>query len=158
VGVYAMGYPLLSRDPRPQPTRSRALKPVAEGLEDRMLLYATLGGQWAYGSRITYSFAPDGTSVGGTPSAWYQAIANRGISVATWQAAFQKAAAVWSAVANINLVLVPDNGAPYSVSGNQQGDSRFGDIRIAGIDQGKSVLGMAFLPPAFNGGTLAGDI
>ena len=50
-------------------TRNRATRPRLEGLEDRVLLYSDLGDQWTYSSRITYSFMPDGTSVGGVPSA-----------------------------------------------------------------------------------------
>lgn len=123
-----------------------------------MLLYATLGGQWAFGSRITYSFAPDGTSLGGPTSALFQAMANRGFSTQQWQNEVREAAAVWSAVANINLVEVSDDGSPYSTPGNQQSDSRFGDVRFAGMDLGQGVLGLSYLPPDFNGGTLAGDI
>jgi hypothetical protein len=136
----------------------RRLRPMAEGLESRLLLYSTLGAQWTHGSRITFSFAPDGTNVGGVSSSWFQSMANRGISTASWQEQFQKAAAVWEAVADINLVLVPDDGSPFSVSGNQQGDPRFGDIRIAGTPQGYGTVAMAFSPPPINGGTLAGDI
>jgi len=135
----------------------RRAQPSAETLEDRKLLYATLGGSFAYGSRITYSFVPDGTNIGGAPSALFQTMANRGFSTAQWQGAFQKAAAAWEAAANINLVLVSDSGAAFGASGNQQGDSRFGDIRIGGLPLSNG-LATAFLPPPYNGGTLAGDI
>jgi hypothetical protein len=130
---------------------------MLEGLEDRLLLYATTGGCWAFPVRITYSFAPDGTSIGGVPSTWNRTMANDGITTATWQLQFQKAAAVWQAVANINMVQVSDSGAPFGTSGNQQGDSRFGDIRIGGTPL-SSGLALTFLPPPYNGGTLAGDI
>ena len=43
--------------------------PRVEDLEDRVLLYSAYGDQWTYDSRITYSFMPDGTSIGGVPSA-----------------------------------------------------------------------------------------
>ena len=49
------------------------------------MLYSTLGGQWTYGSRITYSFMPDQTSVGGTPSTLFQTL-NAKFATATWQA------------------------------------------------------------------------
>ena len=52
--------------------------PRIEGLEDRKLLYATLGGSFAFGSRITYSFAPDGTNIGGIPSALFSTMAAGG--------------------------------------------------------------------------------
>ena len=130
-----------------------------EGLEDRLLLYSTLGAGWTYGSRITYSIAPDGTDIGGIPSDLYQGLATRGITPTQIQEAIQKAAAEWEASTNINLVMVSDNGSPYGIAGNQQGDSRFGDIRIGGSAWGyTNVLASGFLPPPINGGTLAGDI
>ena len=87
----------------------RKVQPTLEGLEDRLLLYATNGGLWTYGSRITYSFVPDGTNVGGIPSVLFQKL-NASYPTATWQLQFQKAAAVWEAVANINLAQVSDDG------------------------------------------------
>ena len=113
--------------------------------------------QWVYGSRITYSFMPDGTSVGGTPTVLFQTL-NAKFSQATWQLQFQKAAAVWQAVANINLSQVSDNGSPESTNGNQQDDPRFGDIRIGMVNLGSGVLAETFLPPPANGGTAAGDM
>jgi hypothetical protein len=88
----------------------------------------------------------------------YQRMNELGIAPATWQNQFRRAAALWAASSNINVVEVADGGQAFAVSGNQQSDPRFGDIRIAGISDSPSVLGRAFLPPPFNGGTLAGDI
>ncbi|MGO9596628.1 MAG: matrixin family metalloprotease [Isosphaeraceae bacterium] len=139
-------------------TRKRTVRPLLENLEDRVLLYNTYGGDWVYGSRITYSFAPDGTSLGGTPSVLFQTL-NAKFTQANWQLQFQKAAAVWQAVANINLSQVSDNGSIEGCSGNQQDDPRFGDIRIGMINLGApSVLGETFLPPPAYGGTIAGDM
>ena len=135
-----------------------ALRPTLERLEDRALLYAASGGLWTYGSRVTYSFAPDGTDIGGVSSAWFRTMSARGISEASWKAAFQKAAATWESVAGVNLVLVPDDGSRFGTPGNQQGDSRFGDIRVGAVSLPSGTLAQAFLPPPFNGGTLAGDI
>ncbi len=145
-----------SRHDRQFPSAHRT-RPALEGLEERMLLYATLGANWVYGARITYSFVPDGTSVGGPTSALFQSL-NARYPQATWQREFQEAAAVWQAVANINLVQVSDNGMAFGEYGNQQGDSRVGDIRIGAIPMGSGTLGAAFSPPQINGGTLAGDI
>ena len=47
--------------------RGGARRPTLEGLEARQLLYATTGTAWSLDDRITFSFVPDGTSVGGTP-------------------------------------------------------------------------------------------
>ncbi|WP_158633592.1 matrixin family metalloprotease [Tautonia sociabilis] len=134
------------------------LRPTIEGLERRLLLYSTLGGQWAFGNRITYSFAPDGTSVGGVSNQLYQAMASRGFSEAQWKTEIRRAAAQWQSAANINIVEVTDSGAALGVSGNQQNDSRFGDIRLFATPDSPSVLGYAFAPPPINGGTRAGDI
>ena len=83
---------------------------------------------------------------------------NAKFATATWEQQFQKAAAVWQAVANINLSQVSDNGSPEATNGNQQDDPRFGDIRIGAVNLGTSALGETFLPPPFNGGTDAGDM
>ncbi|MGA7499059.1 MAG: matrixin family metalloprotease [Isosphaeraceae bacterium] len=143
--------------PSSKPSQKRPARPLLESLEDRLLLYSAYGGTWAFGSRITYSFMPDGTSVGGTPSALFQTM-NAKFATATWEAAIEKAASVWEAVANINLALVSDNGSPEACNGDQQDDPRFGDIRIGAVNLGTGALGETFLPPPFNGGTEAGDI
>jgi len=130
---------------------------LLENLGDPLPLYSTYGGTWVYGSRITFSFMPDGTSVGGTPSVLFQTLDAK-FAQATWELQFQKAAAIWQAVANINLSQVSDNGSPEGTNGNQQDDPRFGDIRIGMVNLGSGVLSETFLPPPFNGGTAAGDI
>ncbi len=136
----------------------RWASPRIEGLEDRKLLYATLGASWTYGSRITYSFAPDGTNIGGAASVLNQAMANRGITTSQWETAFEKAAAVWQQVTNINIAQVSDDGAAFGAAGDQQDDPNFGDIRIGGTALGSGVLASTFLPPPINGNSLAGDM
>ena len=79
-------------------------------------------------------------------------------ATADWKAQFAKAAAVWQKVANVNFTLVSDNGAPLGVSGNQQSDRRFGDIRIGGYAMSGNILAFAYLAPPANGGTAAGDM
>jgi hypothetical protein len=152
-----MGFRRHRRPSNPRPQGRRKARPALEGLEDRLLLFATNGGLWTYGSRITYSFVPDGTSIGGVASNLFATL-NARYSTATWQLAIERAAAIWSSYANINLALVSDDGSPLGVSGNQQDDPRFGDIRIAMVPQSGGVLAFATLPPPINGGTNAGDI
>lgn len=150
-----------SRRPAKQPaTRPspRRLRPAPEGLEPKLLMHSNRGGDWEYGNRITYSFVPDGTSIGGVPSVLSQVLADRGFTETQWKNEFRRAAAVWQSVAKINLVEVPDGGQAIGVPGNQQNDPRFGDIRIAAAPQSPSALAYAYLPPPFNGGTRAGDI
>jgi hypothetical protein len=122
-----------------------------------MLLYSTLGAQWTYSSRVTYSFMPDGTDVGGTPSALFQTL-NAVAPTATWEGAIEQAAALWENAANINLAPVPDGGESVGTNGDQQDDPRFGDIRIGAIPLPYNVLAETFVPPPINGGTAAGDI
>ena len=150
--------PIKNRRASDAATRRRhAVRPRLEGLEDRMLLYATYGGTWVYGQRITYSFVPDGTNIGGQSSNLFATL-NKIAPTATWEAAFEKAAAIWSANANINLALVSDNGEVSGATGNQQDDPNVGDIRIGMISQNLGTVAVTFLPPPFNGGTLAGDM
>lgn len=148
----------MRRDDAPPKTHdrlSRMVKPRLEGLEDRMLLYSATGGAWTQPVRVTYSFVPDGTSIGG-PTSTLNATLNA--QVPGWQAVFQQAAAVWEQVANINLVQVSDNGAALGVGSYQQGDPNNGDIRISAIPLGTGELASAFLPPPLNGCGVAGDI
>ncbi len=145
-----------STRPASRKTRARSTRPVGEALEGRILLYSTIG-QWTYSSRITYSFMPDGTSVGGVPSALFQTL-NAIAPTTTWQNAIEQAATVWEANANVNLALVSDNGEPVGSNGDQQDDPNIGDIRIGAAPLGSNVLAETFFPPPSNGGTLAGDI
>jgi Matrixin len=137
--------------------RKRALRPVPEALEDRLLLYSQLGDKFVYSSRITYSFMPDGTSVGGVPSALYSTL-NAKFATASWQQQIEQGAAIWENAANLNLALVSDGGEAVGSAGNQQDDSRFGDIRIGAVPLASGTLAVTFLPPPANGGTDAGDI
>jgi hypothetical protein len=137
-----------------RPNPGRAARPTLEGLEGRTLLASTTGGMWSQPARVTYSLVPDGTDIGGTPSGLQQGLATK----PGWQQQIQKAAAAWEAVAGINLVQVPDDGSGIGVAGDQQGDPRFGDIRIGGMPQPGGQLAFAYAPPPFNGATNAGDI
>jgi hypothetical protein len=122
-----------------------------------LLLYSTLGDLWTYDSRVTYSFMPDGTSIGGTPSVLFQTM-NAHYPTATWEQQFEQAASLWENVSNANLALVPDGGEAVGCAGDQQDDPRFGDIRIGAVPLGSGILAETFLPPPANGGTDAGDI
>ncbi len=140
-----------------QTKRDRGKRPELEGLEQRLLLYSALGDQWTYDSRITYSFMPDGTSIGGIPSALFKTL-NANNPTVSWEQQIEQAAALWENVDNVNLVLVSDGGEPVGTSGDQQDDPRFGDIRIGAVPLASGTLAETFVPPAANGGTDAGDI
>jgi Matrixin len=136
--------------------RRRGTRPVLEGLEDRIVLYSTLGA-WTYDSRITYSFMPDGTNVAGYQSNLFATL-NAKYPTATWEQQIEVAATLWENVTGANLSLMPDGGQPFGTQGNQQDDPRFGDIRIGAIPLPSGLLAETFVPPPGNGGTAAGDI
>ena len=145
------------RRSRNQKKYIRGMRLELEGLETRLLLYSALGDQWTYSSRITYSFMPDGTNVGGVSSTLFQMLDAK-FPASTWEQQIETAASLWENVTNVNLALVPDGGEPVGTSGDQQDDPRFGDIRIGAVPLGSSVLAITFVPPPANGGTDAGDI
>ena len=99
---------------------ARSARPTLEGLERRELLFATEGGLWAHPGRITFSFVPDGTSVGGTPSSLFQSM-NSNPNAANWVAAFCNAAVIWQQVTGINLEPVPDDGAALGLGSRPAG-------------------------------------
>jgi hypothetical protein len=108
--------------------------------------------------RVTYSFIPDGTSVGGVPSRLDQGLGADGLSTLDWQQQFRRAAALWSAANGIQFVQVPDNGSPLGAPSSARGGVGFGDIRIGGIGLTGNELALTFLPSPSNGGNLSGDI
>ena len=137
--------------------RLRAARPTLEGLEERMLLYSVTGDHFTYGSRITWSIMPDGTSIGGVPSNFVSTM-NQKFGANNWEASIEDALAQWENVANVNFSQVSDDGAPFDSGNIQQGSSEFGDIRIGGYSQSSNVLAFTMLPPAANGGSDSGDI
>lgn len=139
--------------------RRTTIHPDLDVLEDRRLMaYNLMGAQWSKPERVTFSIMPDGTSLGGVNSNFQSVMNSNPNTAGKWLSVIQKAAATWENYANINFVLVADSGAPLGTPGNQQNDSRFGDIRIGGYVQPPGQLAFAFAPPPFNGGTNAGDI
>ena len=128
------------------------------GQASAFVLGPTVPGKWGppafgTGATVTYSFMPSGTScvsefAGCTISSFSSFLpAGFGASVT---AAF----AAWSSVANINFVLVADDGAAFDAA------TTSGDIRLGGhtIDGANGVLAHGFFPPVNGGGTAAGDI
>jgi hypothetical protein len=142
--------------------RSRRRKrPECEGLEGRALLatagtdYVLSGFAWSNPAHITYSIVPDGT-------AWDQGTSNLNATFnarfgAAWPREIARAMATWEAVANINIGAVPDSGAPYNAPGLQQGDPRFGDIRIGGSSFPNNTTTLALTNFPYPGSTDAGD-
>ncbi len=130
----------------------------AEALESRVVLYAASGNMWANPQLVTISFAPDGTNLGGATNDLNSVLNSRFGSSTTWQNQILKAAQTWAQQTNVNFAVVSDSGAGSGSGSYQQGDTGFGDIRIAGYNFGTSTLATAYMPPAINNYSIAGDI
>ena len=126
-----------------------------EHLEDR--LTPTWGVPWYNPGHLTLSFAADGTDVSGVGSSLHTLL---GANDAAWQREILRAFQTWAIQTNINVGLVADGGQKLGVAGVAQGDSRFGDIRIAARPLSSSV-GSVDLAGAIgfdsSGGTWSGD-
>ncbi len=122
-------------------------------LEDRCTP-ATWGNLWPDAAHLTLSFAPDGTSVGGTPSSLSQLLGRFGTG---WQLEALRAFQTWAVNANINLSLQADGGQPFGADGAPQGDARFGDVRLAAVPMSRDVTALA-APFDATAGTWAGDV
>jgi Matrixin len=138
--------------------RNRAARPVLEGLEQRLLMYAATGDHFAFSSRITWSIMPDGTSIGGGVSSNLVSTLNSELGSGKWLQPLEDAFAQWSSVANVNAVQVGDDGQPFGSGNYQQGNPNEGDVRIGGFSQNSGVMAFTLLPPKNNGGSDAGDM
>ena len=127
---------------------------LCERLEDR--LTPSWGVVWPNASHLTLSFVPDGTNVAGKSSNLFQTM-NAIAPTSVWEAAVLRAVQSWAKNANINVGVVPDNGSPLGVAGSPQGDSRFGDIRIAAV-QGTADVEATASPFDWSGSTWGGDV
>src|ERR1700735_2288451 len=106
----------------PKANRTRAVRPVLEGLEGRILMYTPTGDHFAYSSRITWSIMPDGTSIGGGTYSNLVSTLNTELGAGNWEQPLEDAFAQWSSVANVNAVQVSDDGQPFGSGNYQQGD------------------------------------
>src|SRR5262245_10743659 len=128
----------------------------AEQLETREVP-ATFGVPWPNAQHLTVSFAPDNTTANGPPSALFQTLNAHAGMTSAWQTEILRALQTWAVQANINIGIVSDGGQAFGTTGPPQGDTRFGDIRIAAIPEGPTAL--AISSPVDNlAGTRSGDI
>src|SRR5262245_3436011 len=128
----------------------------AEQLETREVP-ATFGVPWPDPQHLTVSFAPDNTSANGSPNALFQTLNAHAPTTAAWQTEILRALQTWAVQANINIGIVTDGGQAIGTSGSLQADTRFGDIRVAAIPQGPTVLAITS-PVDMLAGTRSGDI
>src|SRR5438874_1653984 len=100
-----------------------------ERLEDR-LTPTNWYTPWYDSGSLTLSFVPDGTDTGsGAPSTLTTLLGPT--SQPAWKKEILRAYQTWADQTNVNIGLVPDTGAPLGTPGQAQGDSRFGDVRVA---------------------------
>jgi len=138
--------------------RSRRL--VVEQLEDRLTPSSSIWGvPWPNPGHLTLSFVPDGTQAGLGTSNLFQGL-NAVAPTATWELAVLRAFQTWAVNANINIGVVADDGLPLGTPGAVQGDSRFGDIRIAATSPGTAgTTDLANSQPfSWTGTTWSGDV
>src|SRR5882672_3158445 len=140
---------------RKQFMTKRNYRPTLERLEDRTLP-AMWGMAWPNPQHITVSFVPDGTAVGSAPSTLFQTL-NSQAATSVWETTILQALKTWTSNANMSLAVVNDGGQPIGSSGMNQGDSRFGDIRVAAVPLGADVVAIT-APYDLLAGTRAGDI
>ncbi len=126
-----------------------------ERLEDRSVP-AHFGVPWPDAQHLTISFAPDGTPVGADTSTLFQTF-NSTMNPSDWQLAILRAFQTWAVNANINIGLVADGGQALGTTAPYQGDTRFGDIRVAAspIDSSDAAIAIPFDVTA---GSWAGDL
>src|SRR6185312_8892411 len=111
-----------------QRRRNRRRRLDMESLEGRAVP-ATFGVPWADPSRLTLSFAPDGTAIAAHTSSLFQTLGAQQ-PTAIWQKENLQAFQTWAVQANINIGLVSDGGQAFGTAGPPQHDARFGDIRV----------------------------
>lgn len=150
-------------------TRSdRKVRLACDHLEGRELLtaigagggvgvdYTLMGGQWDNSKPISFSIADDGAVWdGGTNDVNAQLDAEFGGS--SWRNEVAVALQTWAASANLNFIPSVDGQYAWNTPGATQGDSRFGDIRVAGYALATNAIAQTYGPPP-NGYTAAGDV
>src|SRR5262249_50969860 len=126
-------------------------------------LYSASGYAWPSPQLVTLSFVPDGTLLASNGSTDYYSnlfstFNARFGSASVWENVILKAAQSWAQQTNLNFSVVSDSVASAGAGPDQQGDPNMGDIRIGGYNFGNTVLATAYMPPAANNYSIAGDI
>ena len=85
--------------------RNRAVRPVLDGLEPRLLMYTPTGDHFVYSSRITWSIMPDGTNIGGGVTSNLVSTLNTDLGAGNWlNGQFRPAP---TQVNSVKLILAP---------------------------------------------------
>lgn len=136
------------------------LRLEVEQLEDRVTPSAVgpvAGGTpWVSPDRLTLSFVPDATLVNSAGSNLIQTLDSQ-FTTGSWRLEMLRAVQTWAVNGNVNIGLVADGGQPLGSAGLIQGDSHFGDLRIAA--QAGSINTVATGTPfRLDGSTWSGDV
>ena len=135
-------------------TRNRSLK--LELLQRReMMTVESLA--WDGASSLRLSFVPDGTPVANQVSN-ADTVFSKSAAGAEWRSSVAKAFEIWAQYAAINVGVVSDSGDPMGVRGPVRGDTRFGEVRVAGIPMTSDTLAAAVNHDKLSAGTWAGDL
>lgn len=128
---------------------------VPEKLEDRLAL-TVFGVPWPEPGHLTFSFAPDGTPVGSAANTLAETL-NSQFSSEDWRLDALRAMQTWISRVNIDVGVVGDGGQALGTSGANQGDPRFGDIRLAAAKLTEESVATT-TPFSLLAGTWAGDV
>jgi hypothetical protein len=124
-------------------------------LEDRTVPTA-FGTPWADGEHISLSLVPDGTATHLGTNALAKTFGAT-TAKSTWERELLRAFQTWAAAANLNIGLRADGGQALGTHGAVQGDSRFGDIRVAAAPLSED-HGAHASPFSWTGTTYSGDV
>jgi Matrixin len=134
-----------------KPVRLRGPEPL-----EARALPSSWGIPWADPNHLTLSFVPDGTATPFGGSSLSATLAPTG-TTAVWQREVLRAFQTWAVNANIDIGLVSDGGQAFGGGGAVQGDSRFGDIRVAAAPLTAGVVSNTS-PFSWTGTTFSGDM
>jgi hypothetical protein len=139
-----------------RPHSARARRPRLEALEARWVP-AQFGVPWQHADHLTMSFVPDGTPIGAQRSDLFRML-DAHLPTAAWQREVLRAFQTWAVQAHVNVALKADGGQPLGVPGPDQGDPRFGDVRIGAAPMSPEVLSISVPHDPFLSGTWSGDV
>jgi hypothetical protein len=115
---------------------------------------ATFGEAWLDGTRVTLSFAPEGTPIIGVGSSLGALFSPLGETNARNE--ILRAFQAWAARTNLNIGIVADLGTAFEQSGGLQTDHRYGDVRIGARPLASDVV--AITAPSSPWSSQSGDI
>src|SRR5438067_1815420 len=150
------------------PARSTAMPKAprleVEQLEDRVTpssagtsaAASAAGTPWVSPDRLTLSFVPDGTPVNNAGSNLLQSL-DAQFPTGSWRLEMLRAFQTWAVNGNVNIGLVSDGGQALGAAGLVQGDSHFGDIRIAAQSGSAGAVAVG-TPFRLDGSTWSGDV